>query len=121
MSGGKPVHGFLLGVDVPESFLKVGLESSKSSKGLVGKSLLVANLGPCGSGPFLHVGQGIGNLPVIVVVEGLVDKEVKADRVQPGLGCLCLSIIFIWASNANPGDPQARGSRGGGSRGGGYV
>ena len=54
------------------------------------------------------------------MVEGLVDKKIKANGVQPGLGCLCLSVIFIGTSNVNLGDPRTRGDRGrSGSRGGG--
>ena len=117
--GGKPVHGFLLDVGIPKGFLKVCFKNSESLEGLVGKSLLVANFGPRGSRPFLHIRQGIGNLPVVVVVEGMVDEEIEVDGVQPGLGCFSLSIIFIRTSDANFGDPQTRGSGGGnGSRGG---
>ena len=118
--GGEPVHGFLLDIGFSESFLKIGLEDDKSPKGLVGKPLLAVDFSPCGSGPFLHVGQGIGNLPVIIVVEGLVDKKVKVHGVQPSLGCLCLSIIFIGASDANLSDLRT-GGRGGGSRGSGGL
>ena len=92
-------------IGVSEGLLEISLEGDKGPKGLVGKTLLAVNFGPCGSRPFLHIGQGVSNFPVIVVVEGLVDKEIKANRVQPGLGCLCLSIVFIGASDANLGDP----------------
>ena len=54
------------------------------------------------------------------MVEGLVDKKIKVDRVQPGLGCLCLSIILIGASDANLSDPRTRGGRGN-SRDGRYI
>ena len=72
--GGKPVHGFLLNVGIPESFLEISFKDSKSPKRLVGKSLLVADFSPHGSRPFLHIRQGIGNLPVVIMVEGMVDK-----------------------------------------------
>ena len=117
VGGGEPIHGFLLNVGISKSFLKVGFEGNESPEGLVGKSLLSADFSPCSGGPFLHIGQGIGNFPVIVMVEGLVDKEVEANGVQPSLGCLCLSIVFIRASDANLGDPQAGGGRGRNSRG----
>ena len=110
--GGKPIHGFLLDIGISESFLKICFESDKSPKGLVGESLLVVDFSPHGSGPFLHIGQSIDNLPVIIVVEGLIDKEVEADRVQPGLGCFCLSIVLIGASDAYFSDPRTGGSRG---------
>ena len=115
---GKPVHGFLLDVGISKSFLKISFEGDKSPKGLVGKTLLAVNFSPRSSGPFLHVGQSIGNLPVVVVVEGLVDKKIEVDRVQPGLGCLCLSIVFIRASDVNLSDPRTGGGGGGSSRGG---
>ena len=118
----EPVNGFLLDIGISEGFLKIGLESDESPKGLVGKALLAVDFGPHGSGPFLHIGHGIGNLPVVIMVEGLVDEEVEVDRVQPGLGCLCLCIILIRAPNTNLGDPQTGGDRGGSSsRGGRYV
>ena len=113
--GGKPGHGFLLNVGIPKGSFEICFEGDESPERLVGKTLLATDFGPHGSGPLLHIGQGIGDFPVIVMVEGLVDKEVEADRVQPGLGCLCLSIIFIRASNANLGDPQTGG--GGGATG----
>ena len=72
-SGGKPIHGFLQGIDISEGFLKILFKGGKSPKGLVGKSLLVVNFSPCGSGLFLHIGQGIGNFPVVIMVESLVD------------------------------------------------
>ena len=122
MGGSKPVHGFLLDIGIPEGSLKICLESNKSPEGLVGKTLLVTDFSPHGSRPFLHVGQGVGNLPVIVMVEGLVDKKIKVDRVQPGLGCLCLSIILIGVSDADLSDPQTGGGRGrGSSRGSRYI
>ena len=122
MGGSEPVHGLLLDIGVPKGFFKVGFKCDECPEGLVGKTLLVVDFSPHGSGPFLHVGQGVGNLAVIVMVEGLVDKEIKADRVQPGLGCLCLSIVFIRASDADLGNPRTRGGRGrGGSRGGGGL
>ena len=105
MGGGEPVHGFLLDVSIPKSFFEIGFESNESPEGLVGKTLLVADFSPRGGRPFLHIGQGIGNLPVIVMVEGLVDKEIKANGVQPGLGCFCLSIVFIGASDVNLSNP----------------
>ena len=121
-SGGEPVHGFLLNVSVSKSFLKICFESDESPKGLVGKTLLAVDFSPHGSRPFLHIGQGIVNLPVIIMVESLIDKEVKADGVQPGLGCLCLPIILIRASDANLSDPQTGGGRGRGiSRSGGGL
>ena len=122
MGGSKPVHGFLLDIGVPEGFLEICLGSDKSPGGLVGETLLVMDFSPCCSRPFLHVGQGVGNLPVIIMVEGLVDKKIKVDRVQPGLGCLCLSIVLIGASNVDLSDPRTRGGRGrGSSRGSGYI
>ena len=105
MSGGKPSHGFLLDVGIPKSSLEICFESDESPEGLVGKTLLAMDFGPCGSRPLLHIGQGVSNFPVIFMVEGLVGKEVEADRVQPGLGCLCFSIILIRASNVDLGDP----------------
>ena len=105
VGGGEPVHGFLLDVGISKGFFKVGFKCDECPEGLVGKTLLVADFSPHGSGPFLHIGQGISNLPVVVMVEGLVDKEIKVNGVQPGLGCLCLSIVFIGASDANLGDP----------------
>ena len=70
---GKPVHGFLLDIGVPEGFLKVGFEGNESPKGLVGETLLAMYFGPHGSRPFLHVGQGISNLPVIVMVDVTIE------------------------------------------------
>ena len=103
--GGEPVHGFLLNVGIPEGFLEICFKSDKSPEGLVGKSLLAADFSPHGSGPLLHIGQGIGNIPVIVMIEGLIDKEIEVDRVQPGLGCFCLSIILIRTSDVNFSNP----------------
>ena len=111
-SSGEPVHGFLLDIGIPEDFFKLSFKCNERPKRLIGKTLLVANFSPRGSRPFLHIGQGVSNFPVIIVVEGLVDKEIKANRVQPGLGCLCFSIVFIRASNANLSDPRTRGGRG---------
>ena len=105
MSSREPVHGFLSSVSISKSHLKVCFKSNKSPKGLVGKTLLVTDFGPCGSRPFLHIGQGIGDFPIIIVVEDLVNKKVKADRVQPGLGCLCLSVILIRTSDVYLSDP----------------
>ena len=120
--GGEPIHGFLLNVGIPTSFFKVGFKGNESPEGLVGKSLLAVDFSPHGSGPFLHIGQGVGNFPVVVMVESLVDKEVEANRVQPSLGCLCLSIVFIRASDAYLGDPQTRGGWGrSGNRGSGGL
>ena len=76
MSGGQPVHGFLGSVDVTECLLKVLFEGSEGPEGLVGKTLLVADFSPHGSGPFLHVQQCVCNLPVVIVVQGIVDQEV---------------------------------------------
>ena len=104
-SSGEPVHGFLLGIGISKSPFKAGLKNGEGPEGLVGKTLLMADFGPHGSRPLLHVRQGVGNLPVVIMVEGLVDKEIKANGVQPGLGCLCLSIVFIGASDANLSDP----------------
>ena len=120
MSGGEPVHSFLLDVGISKGFFKVSFKCDKCPEGLVGKTLLVADFSPHGSGPFLHVGQGIGNVPVVVVVEGLIDEEIEVNGVWPGLGCVCLSIIFIGASDMNLGDPRTGGG-GGGSRGGGGL
>ena len=53
------------------------------------------------------------------MVEGLVDKEIKADRVQPSLGCLCLSVVFVGTSNVDLSNPRTGGGGGGsGSRSG---
>ena len=112
---GEPVHGFLLDVGISESFFEISFKGDKSPERLVGKTLLVVNFSPRSSGPFLHIGQGIGDLPVIIMVEGLIDKEIKVDRVQPSLGCLCLSIIFIGASDVNLGNPRTSGGGGGSS------
>ena len=112
VGGGKPVHGFLLNVGISKCFFKICFENGESPEGLVGKSLLAVDFSPHGSRPLLHIGQSIGNLPVVVVVEGLVDKEIEADRVQPGLGCFCFSIVFIGASNVNLSDPRTRGGGG---------
>ena len=95
----------MLDLGVPESFLEIGLKSDESPKGLVAKTLLAMDLSPHGSGPFLHIGQGIGNLPVVTMVEGLVDQEVEANGVQPGLGCLSFSVLLIRASDVNFSDP----------------
>ena len=113
MSGGKPIHGFLLDVGIPKGFFEICFESNESPEGLVGETLLTTDFGPHGSGPLFHIGQGVGNFPVIVMVEGLVDKEVEVDRVQPGLGCLCFSIVLIRAPDVNLSDPQTGGGRGG--------
>ena len=55
MSGGKPVHGFLGGVDISKGLLEILSEGGEGPKGLVGETLLVADFSPHGSGPFLHV------------------------------------------------------------------
>ena len=78
-SGGEPIHGFLLDIGIPEGFFKVGFESGESPKGLTGKSLLVVNFGPRGSGAFLHVRQGVCNFPVVIIVEGGIDQKIEAD------------------------------------------
>ena len=105
MSSGEPIHGFLGSVGISKSHLKICFESDKSPKGLVGKTLLAVDFSPHGGRPFLHIGQGIGNLPVVVMVEGLINKEVEVNRVQPGLSCLCLSAVLIGTSDVNLSDP----------------
>ena len=66
--GGQPVHGFLGGVNITKGHLEICLEGSEGLKGLVGKTLLAADFGPHGSRPFLHIGQSIHNLPVVIIV-----------------------------------------------------
>ena len=105
VSGGEPAHGFLLDVGIPKGSFEICFEGNKSPKELVGKTLLVTDLGPCSSRPLFHIGQGIGNFPVVIVVEGIIDKEVESDRVQPSLGCFCFSIIFIGTSDMNLYNP----------------
>ena len=104
-SGGEPTHGFLLDVGVPKGSFEICFEGNESPEGLVGKTLLVMDFGPHGSRPLFHIGQGIGDFPVIIMVEGLIDKEVEVDRVQPSLGCFCFSIVFIRAPDVNLCDP----------------
>ena len=98
-SGGQPSHGFLGGVGVYKHCFKISLELGKCSERLSGQSLLVADFCPCGSGSFLHIGEGEGDFSIIVMVEGMIDQEVESDRVQPGLGSFSLSIIFFRASD----------------------
>ena len=82
-------------IGVPKGFFKICFEGDESPEGLVGKTLLVVDFSPHGSGPFLHVGQGVGNLPVVVMVEGLVDKEIQADSVTVRGRGLIFSVVHL--------------------------
>ena len=53
--GGQPVHGFLGSVSITKCLLKICFKGGKSPEGLVGETLLAADLSPCGSGSFLHI------------------------------------------------------------------
>ena len=76
MSGGQPVHGFSGNIGVDKGGLEVGLELSESSKRQGSQSLLATDFCPYGSGSLLHIRQGKGDLPVVVVVQGMIDQEV---------------------------------------------
>ena len=79
----------------------------------------MADFGPGGGGSFLPVRQGKGDLPVVVIVQGMVNQEVELDGVHPGLGGFGLSVVFIGTSDTYLSDPQTGGR--GSSRGSGLV
>ena len=76
MSGGQPVHGFSGDVGVDEDGLEIGLELGESSERQGSQSLLAMDFCPYGSGSLLHIRQGEGDLPVVVIVQGMIDQEV---------------------------------------------
>ena len=76
MSGGQPVHGFSGDVGVDEGGLKISLELSESSERQGSQCLLATDFCPYGSRSLLHVRQGEGDLPVVVIVQGVIDQEV---------------------------------------------
>ena len=75
-SGGKPVHGFSGGVGVDKGIFTILLKLGKRSKRQGSQSLLAADFCPYGSGSLLHIGQGEGDFPIIIVVQDVVDQQV---------------------------------------------
>ena len=72
-SGGQPIHGFWGGVGVDKGVFKIGLELSEGSTRQGSQSLLASDFCPYGSRSLLHVGQGEGDLSIVVIVQGVID------------------------------------------------
>ena len=68
VGSGELVHGFHLDIVTTERLFEISYEVVECSKGLGSKLLLSVYFGPGSSQSLFHIGEGIGDLPVIAVV-----------------------------------------------------
>ena len=99
--GGEPGNGIACGVMVFECGLEFGDEVREGPHSYGGPRDGILSEGGCpGEGGALgHVGQGKGNLLVVIVIDFFIDKEVELYGVQPLSGLVVGSIKGFWCSN----------------------
>ena len=100
--GGKPGDGVPSDVVVFKRGVELRDEVGESSKGKHCSRDGALAKGHCpGKGkPFSHVREGESDLLVIVVIDRLVDKEIKLHSVQPMLRLLIRSVEHFGGANA---------------------
>ena len=98
---GEPGDGITGGIVVFECSFEFQDKIGESSYGYGGSGDGVLPKGGCPGegGSFGHVGQGEGNLLVIVIVDFFINKEVELYGVQPLSGLVVRSIKGFWCSN----------------------